>query len=176
MSDYVHKLPRCHKSMIPIFLAAREQVLSGEYTISDICRNNRISVDTLRKWRIQCGLPPAKPSRYRVVVNTVIQRRYESGEDINAIARCFNVSRSTVRHWAKTNGWKGQTYTPANHYSPELVAKARDLFSEGFTLEEIGKAIGCYRTTVGTWSRRFNWPRTCRPGAGFGDHRKESLT
>ena len=77
---------------------------------------------------------------------------------IREISYKYRIGIKTIRGWIRQCGWPQPLKRPWPINSPEVVAKALSMYMQGIPLEDIGAAVGLYRTTIGAWSRRYNWP------------------
>lgn len=73
-------------------------------------------------------------------------KRYEAGETVKRLAREFGMNHSTIRALLVE---AGVTVRTRRRLSVEQIARAHDLYLDGYSTTQIAELFGCYASTIG---------------------------
>lgn len=109
------------------------------------------------------GCQPARVRKLRDAQWADLDQRFQSGETITALAKQFNVHRTSIQAHFDRRGIP-RSPTPCK-LTDQLVSEARTLYREGSSTETIGNHFGVNANTIATALRRVDVPLRPRRGA-----------
>lgn len=121
--------------------------------------------DTYERHRRATGNPTLGSGRPNALLTdelvVSLRRQARAGQSIHSLARNFDVAYSTIYRAIRGNGWPHVSEPPVpgrrkgkphpNHFvrnNPEVVAEARALRDQGFSLQQIADHLGIAKTAA----------------------------